>query len=429
MQLTQTQIDNLESQKADLERKFPDLPAIVPKTGTSAGEQQMDFGSEKARLAGVAAKVEVLKARLQDVQTKVKQLTELGPQIAELDRKKELEEANYKYFQATLEKSRIDEALDPTKIPNISTVQTPTPPEIVTGTRKKLTLFLAGAGLALGLAIALVSDLVLNRTVKRSLELEEQLHVPLLLSIPYTPANGRLRLPAGTSGKELEPYRYGNGSNGWAIAPWSAGHFIRPYCEAIRDRLGLYFELNHLTHKPKLVGVTSFSNAAGTSTLAAGLASALSETDEGKVLLVDVNLGPGEVHPFFKGKPAYPLATALQQSGPMDAAADNLYLATIGSAKSGPAQLGLKRFFDLMPNLKASDFDYIIFDMPPLGPTSPTWALSPFMDKMLLIVQSDTTNKEVVNRGYSKLIRERENVSVVFNKAQSYGPKWISGED
>src|SRR5207237_4390400 len=117
------------------------------------------------------------------------------------------------------------------------------------------------------------------------------------------------------------------------LAPWDAGHFIRPYCDAIRDRLSLYFELNHLTHKPKLVGVTSFSRQAGTSTLAAGLASALSETDEGKVLLVDVNLGPGEVHPFFKGKPAYPLATALAQSGPIDAAADNLYLSAIGSAR------------------------------------------------------------------------------------------------
>jgi len=429
VQLTQTQIDNLESQKADLEKKFPDLSATVPNTGTGTGGQQLDFGSEKAQLAGIAAKVEMLKARLEDVQAKVKQLNELGPQIAELERKKELEETNYKYFQATLEKSRVDEALDPSKIPNISTVQKPSPPERVTGLRRKLVLLLAGAGLALGVGIALVSDLVLNRTVKRPLELEKQLHVPLLLSIPYAPANGWPRLQAGTSGQELELYRNGGGSNGWTIAPWSPEHFIRPYCEAIRDRFSLYFELNHLTHKPKLVGVTSFSHQAGTSTLAAGLASALSETDEGKVLLVDVNLGPGEVHPFFKGKPAYPLAKALEQSGPIDAAADNLYLATIGSAKSGPAQLGLKRFFDLMPNLKASDFDYIIFDMPPLGQTSPTWALSPFMDKMLLIVQGDTTNKDVVNRGYKKLVRERENVSVVFNKAQSYGPKWVSGED
>lgn len=429
VQLTQTQIDSLETQRAELERKFPDLPSSVPKTGIGSGTEGTDLGSEKARLAGITAKVDALKARLQDIQAKVRQLTELGPQIAELERKKELEEANYKYFQATLEKSRIDEALDPSKIPNISTVQTPSPPQRVTGVRKKLALLLTGGGLALGLGIALVSELVLNRTVKRPLELEKQLNAPLLLSIPFTPAAGRLRLPVEGVGTELEPYRNGNGGNGWAIAPWSSEHFIRPYCEAIRDRFSLYFELNHLTHKPKLVGVTSFSHEAGTSTLAAGLASALSETDEGKVLLVDVNLGPNDVHPFFKGKPAYPLATALQDGGPISAAADNLYLATIGSAKTGPAQLGLKRFFDLMPNLKASDFDYIIFDMPPLEQTSPTWALSPFMDKMLLIVQCDTTNKEVVNRGYNKLIGERDNVSVVFNKVQSYGPKWISGED
>jgi Mrp family chromosome partitioning ATPase len=299
----------------------------------------------------------------------------------------------------------------------------------VTGKRNKLVLLLAGFGLALGLGIALASDLVLNRSVKLPLELERQLHVPLLLSIPYTPGDGRLRLPARADSKELVPYRNGNGSSGPAVAPWSLDHFIRPYCEAIRDRLGLYFELHHLTHKPKLVGVTGFSHGDGTSTLAAGLASALSETDEGKVLLVDVNLGPGDVHPFFRGKPAYSLATALQPRGAIDAAADNLYLATVESAKSGPAQLGLKKFFDLMPNLKASDFDYIIFDMPPLEQTSPTWALSPFMDKMLLIVQGDTTNKEVVNRGYSKLVGERDNVSVVFNKAQSYGPNWISGDD
>lgn len=429
VQLTQTQIDTLESQRAELERKFPDLATTVPRTGITTGTEQIDLGSEKARLAGITAKVDTLRARLQDIQAKVKQLTELGPQIAELERKKELEETNYKYFQATLEKSRIDEALDPSKIPNISTVQTPSPPERVNGVRKKLALLFTGGGLALGMGIALVAELVLNRTVKRPLELEKQLNAPLLLSIPFTPAAGRLSLPATSNGTELEPYRNGNGSNGWTIAPWSAEHFIRPYCEAIRDRFSLYFELNHLTHKPKLVGVTSFSHQAGTSTLAAGLASALSETDEGKVLLVDVNLGPNDVHPFFKGKPAYPLATALQDGGPISAAADNLYLATIGSAKSGPAQLGLKRFFDLMPNLKASDFDYIIFDMPPLEQTSPTWALSPFMDKMLLIVQSDTTNKDVVNRGYNKLIGERDNVSVVFNKVQSYGPKWISGED
>ena len=116
--------------------------------------------------------------------------------------------------------------------------------------------------------------------------------------------------------------------------------------------------------------------------LAAGLAASLSETDDGKVLLVDVKLGPEEVHPFFRGKPAYPLNKALKPSDSIASAADNLYLATVGSPNSGgPAQLVLKRFFDMMPNMKASDFDYIIFDMPPLDQTSPTWGMAAFMDK------------------------------------------------
>jgi Mrp family chromosome partitioning ATPase len=431
VRLTQTQIEDLERQRTELEKKFPDLPATARRknAGSGSGPQPVDLASEEVGLAGIKAKVEALKARFAEVQAKVKQLNDVGPQIAELERKKELEEANYKYFQGTLEKTRIDEALDPSKIPNISAVQKPTPPFRVTTARNKLALAMAGGGLGLGLAIALLLDLVLNRTVKRPLELERQLHAPLLLSIPYAEKNNQRRLRAKADEVETARYLLGNGSNGGAIAPWSPGHFIRPFAEAIRDRLGLYFELNHLTHKPKLVGVASFSHGAGTSTLAAGLASALSETDEGKVLLVDVNLGPENVHPFFKGKPAYSLAAALQPSGTMDAAAENLYLATVGSAKSGPAQLGLKRFFDLMPNLKASDFDYIIFDMPPLEQTSPTWALSPFMDKMLLIVQGDTTNREAVKRGYRKLTGERDNVAVVFNKAQSYGPKWIQGEN
>src|SRR5204863_4013541 len=184
----------------------------------------------------------------------------------------------------------------------------------------------------------------------------------------------------------------------------------------------------HLTHKPKLVGVTSVSEEGRASTLAAGLAASLSETNDGKVLLVDVNLGPEEVHPFFKGKPAYPLNKALKPSDSIASAADNLYLATVGSPKTGgPAQLGLKKFFDMMPNMKASDFDYIIFDMPPLYDTSPTWGMAAFMDKLLLVVEAERNNRDVVNRSYRKLIADRDNVSVVVNKARARVPAWLDG--
>jgi len=172
------------------------------------------------------------------------------------------------------------------------------------------------------------------------------------------------------------------------------------------------------------VGVAGLSEAAGASTLAAGLAASLSEANDGKVLLVDVNLGPQEVHPFFQGKPTYSLNAALK-NGSIDSAANNLYLATVGTPNAGPAKVGLKKFFDMMPNVKASDFDYIIFDMPPLDQTSPTWGMAAFMDKLLLIVEAEKNSRDVINRGYRELVAERDNVCVVVNKARSYIPKWL----
>src|SRR5882724_433242 len=407
--------------------------ALVNQTSESKAEkwgikgQQSEKSplAEKARVAGLEAKVETLKSRLRDIQQRMKQLSELSPQMEDLERKREMDEANYKYFAASLEKARIDEALDPSKIPNISAVQRPSPPSLETKKRDKISLALVGGGVALGIALALLRGMVLNQTVSRPLQLETQLHIPLMLSIPYR--NGRFSLPR--NGSPTNPEALTTGRRHAKLAPWEADHFIRPYCDAIRDRLGLYFELNHLTHKPKLVGVTGMSEEGGTSTLAAGLAASLSETNDGKVLLVDVNLGPQEVHPFFKGKPAYPLNKALKPSDSIASATENLYLATVGSPSTGgPAQLGLKKFFDMMPNMKASDFDYIIFDMPPLDQTSPTWGMAAFMDKLSVVVEAEKNNREVIRRSYGKLIAERNNVAVVVNKTRSYVPKWLDSE-
>lgn len=394
---------------------------------SSRGWRKKKPTDEKAKAAGAQARVDTLKARLRDVQQRIKQLADVAPQIEDLERKREMDEANYKYFAASLEKARIDEALDPTKMPNISAVQRPSPPMLESKRRDKMVLGLAGAGVALGVALALLRGLVLNQTVGRPLQLERQLHIPLMLSIPYSRGrNGHLPLPQ--NGSPADSNALATRSGNARLAPWESGHFMRPYCDAIRDRLGLYFELNHLTHKPKLVGVAGFSDDAGTSTLAAGLAASLSETNDGKVLLVDVNLGPQDVHPFFKGKPAYPLNAALKPNGTMASASDNLYLATVGTPNAGPAQLGLKKFFDMMPNLKASDFDYIIFDMPPLDQTSPTWGMAAFMDKLLLVVEAEKNNREAIKRSYGKLTAERNNVAVVVNKARSYIPRWLDGE-
>jgi hypothetical protein len=314
----------------------------------------------------------VLRSRVNALQQRAKLISELGPRIEELERKKEVEETNYKHSQASLEKARIDETLDPSRIPNISVVQTPSPVTSASGDVRKFVIGLAAGGLVVGIAIALLIELVLDRTIKRSRELETRLHIPLLLSIPYFNANDqRLRLP-NNSETDLDEIPSSD------IVPMENGDLLRPFCEAIRDRLGLFFDLNHMAHKPKLVAVTGLAENAGASTLAAGLANALSDGTEGKVILVD--------------KP--------------------------------PAT---RRFYNMLMEFKASDLDYVVFDMPSLGDTSATLPLAGFMDTVLLVVEAEKSSGDAVKRAYEQLAAKTK-VSVVFNKSRSYGPRWLEGE-
>ncbi|HEY5705683.1 MAG TPA: Wzz/FepE/Etk N-terminal domain-containing protein [Terrimicrobiaceae bacterium] len=419
VRVNQMQIANLEQQLADLEKRNPELAAALP--AGSPQRNQLNLQSERARLAGVEARVRMLKSRLGDLRKQSESLSEVAPRIERLERTKEIEEANYKYFQASLERARVDEALDSSKIPNISVVQSPSTAFRTSRDLKKIIIGLAGGGIAAGLAFAFLMEMLLDRSVKRPLELEALLGIPLLASIPYLSGRNRLRLPwpRATKSRTLA-------LRNTAAAPWDSEHFIRSYSEAIRDRLVLYFELNGLNHKPKLVAVTDGSSGAGASTLAGGLAAALSETGDGKVLLVDMNVGRPEIQPFFHGAPACSLTEALV--GTPAPAGDNLYLAVGTPADAPQASVIPKKFYDLMPHLKASDFDYIIFDMPPLGQTSITLPMARFMDKVILVAEAEKSNRDLLKRAYAELLACRASVSVIFNKARSYTPKWLGAE-
>ena len=207
-----------------------------------------------------------------------------------------------------------------------------------------------------------------------SLEVEKRLRLPLLITIPYLSrisSQPRLRYKDGNSELVEQENRRGFAEDG-------SRELLRPFCEAIRDRLGVFFEVNNMAYKPKLVAVTGLSKNAGASTIAAGLADALSDFSEGKVLLVDKFVSS-------------------------------------------------KGFYNQLTEFKRSDLDYVVFDMPCLGDTSSTLPLASFMDTVLLIIEAEKSNREAVKRAYAQLAAKTK-VSVILNKGRSYGPKWLEGE-
>jgi Mrp family chromosome partitioning ATPase len=164
-------------------------------------------------------------------------------------------------------------------------------------------------------------------------------------------------------------------------------------------------------------------------TIATGLAASLSETGDGNVLLIDMTTGEHAAHPFFKGKPGCPLSDALASETRGNALVQhNLYAVSESGGNGQLPRVLPRRFNSLVPQLKASDYDYIIFDLPAVSQISNTSRLARFMDIVLLVVESEKTDREAAERATTMLTQSNAEVGVVLNKTLRYVPKRLQQE-
>jgi uncharacterized protein involved in exopolysaccharide biosynthesis/Mrp family chromosome partitioning ATPase len=431
------QIADTQKAKKDLEKEYPQIGAISPASG---GQSAMP--AQIAQVTALQAKLQIWDAQLDHLQMQATNLNNLAPAIAQLEQTKAIQEHNYLTMATKLEDSHIDQALAISKAPNIKWVQQPSPPFRDWKKTNKTLAMLAFGGIFAGLAWAFLIELFLDSSVRRPVEIEAKLKLPLFLSIPDVRRNGHSRLAKTTERRRLQlqnateadaPAKGDDpapGKNGaLQVVSLERNPALQPFYEALRDRLIVYFEVKNLTHKPKLVAVTSAGRGAGVSSIAAGLAASLSETGDGNVLLVDMNLEQGAAQQFYKGKVGCGLDTALKTETKGDALVqENLYVVN-GNANSNELPRILpKRFAALVPRLKASDYDYIIFDMPPVSQTSLTSRLARFMDMVLLVVESEKTGREVVQQANTWLAESGATVGAVLNKTRQYVPERLHQE-
>ena len=439
VQAVDSQIADAQNEKKTLEEKYPQLPDLdvtseTPNNATPASG--VDVRTQMAMVAGLQAKIQAWNSQLDQLWTQATNLNALAPQITQLEQTKGIEETNYQNISTSLEQARINEALATDKAPNIKWVQAPSPPfRDWSKTYKKLAM-VALSGLGIGLAWAFFIEMFLDRSVKRPAEIEAKLKLSLFLSIPDVNKNGHAHLPQILQRRQLllnnaketkTPASNGDSSHGGngalQVVSLERNRPLQPFYEALRDRLIVYFEVKNLTHKPKLVAVTSAGHGAGVSTIAAGLAASLSETGDGNVLLVDMNLEHGAAQQFYKGKASCGLDAALKSETRENALVqENLYVVTANANNDELPRILPKRFSALVPELKASDYDYIIFDLPPVSQTSLTSRLVRFMDMTLLVVESEKTNRDILSHANTWLVEAGATVGVVLNKTRRYIP-------
>jgi polysaccharide biosynthesis transport protein len=438
LMLNQRQLQTNEARRGELERQYPALTTQVGIASADPGSPRARWINEKAGLAAVQAKIDVLTAHLQEIGGQFSREYAVGAKVEELQRERDMLDAEYRTLETKLKSARVETTLDPSRMPNITVVQQPTVPvKTYDEKMQKIILGVAGSGLVLGVALAFLIELLFNRKISRPIDIQTRLQLPLLLTIPYLRGKSQGRfLPAsepdvplisGESADEVSiPTRE------LASAPSARSeHFILPYTETIRDRIIFNFEINNVIHKPKLIAVTGLSEGAGASTVAAGLARSFSEIQGAKVLLIDLSSLEPEQNPLFGELPRHSVNAALQLAndpGFRDESR-NLYFASAVARRddNGLSSFSSMQLYQLMPHLQDSTYDYIIFDMPVIDQTSRTLAMAGLMDKILLVLDAENTSRDALTWGYSELVKGKGDVSCIFNKTRSHAPGWLLG--
>lgn len=428
-----TEIAKADDARRKLQAKYPRLAQIGAVVARGAAPTGPDLGALASQITALRAKAAVLKQQYSALTEEAERLGQMEGTIGDLRRKKDMEESDYRYFATSLEQARINETLGSGRVSNIIQIQTPSPPFVQNAKRFKKPGMIAGGALAAGIAWAFLIELYLDRSIKRPIDVERIVPAPLLLSVPSLRRKQLLASPGhGANGANASSES--NGTNGHAPnghapnghAPNGhafpvAAHSLAAYHETLRDRIIAYFESIGLNHKPKLVAITGLGAKAGVTTTAVGLARSLSETGDGNVLLVDMTVGNGVAQQFRKGQPACGLDDIL--STPDGALVEHqLYVVTENSNSERLSRNMPQRFSKIVPKLKASDFDYVIFDMPPVTQISITPRLAGFMDLVLLVIESERNDRDQAHRATRVLAQSRAHVGVVLNKTRRYVP-------
>jgi len=148
----------------------------------------------------------------------------------------------------------------------------------------------------------------------------------------------------------------------------------------------------------KTIVVTSPSPGDGKSMTAANLAIILAQQDK-RVLLVDADLRKPSVHYTFRVDNRYGLTNLLTKQNTLEksklkTSLLNLDVLTSGPIPPNPAELLNSKNMELIIEELNNNFDYIIFDTPPVLAVTDAQVLANKCDGIVMVISSGKTTKK-----------------------------------
>ena len=152
----------------------------------------------------------------------------------------------------------------------------------------------------------------------------------------------------------------------------------------------------------KIFAITSYSKGEGKSTVSANLAISFSKMEK-KVLLVDCDLRRPNIHNIFKIENTVGLSNIIGKMTDFEETIHrdvltNLDIITSGTIPPNPSELLCSaRFVNLVKKLY-EEYDYIIFDTPPVGVVSDALLLKDLVAGFVVVLRErSTTHGDIQN--------------------------------
>jgi len=169
----------------------------------------------------------------------------------------------------------------------------------------------------------------------------------------------------------------------------------------------------------RCLGLVSATPGEGKTTVALGLATAMAQESDRRVILVEADLRKRSLAGYLGLEPLAGLSDWLQDKveGPVPVrrlGADGPYVLLGGLAEpTTPEVLSSDRMARLLQACRGY-FDYVIVDCPPLTPVADAVLLQHLLDGLLVVVRARSTPREALVRAISNLDTSRVR-GVVFN--------------
>ncbi len=355
------------------------------------------------KLAAIEQSKNILGENLQRYESRLSAIPRQSITLAKLQRERLFNEKLTLSIGEKYEEALLAEKSSFGKVQILDRASTPTEP--VSPNVKMNILFGSLSGLTLGIIIAFLLNLLFNKIhTPRDVE---HLGYRLLSTIP--------RLKLESSGQTKFLTQGSNNSTQLITAKNPNSEIYESYL-----RLGVNIAYNFIDKNLNSLLVTSPGPGAGKSATAINLAITLANLGK-SILLVDTDLRRPVIHKYFN-KPMLPGLTEylLEQKNiehiTQPTLVKGLNIITCGGRFLNPSLILSSGRMKTFMELQNENYDFVIYDAPPLNVVTDAIHLAKNVDEVVMVVRSDKTYVDELERANDLLKQVNVNISgVVLN--------------